>query len=328
MKHFLEVGNLSKAEFEYVLQLSSYLHETSEEPLHQKTILFCFEKPSLRTRVGTEVAINQLGGKVIHIDPIAFLGGKILHAKPIEGHDERESLKDTVLNVSQWCDAIFVRVFDHHTLLKLCQHSEIPIINALSDTHHPMQALADFLTIKQKYGEEKVPISFIGDANNVAKSLIEAGIMLGYPMGFSGPEEYGWSNEILQKFNNLCEEYEGSFTSYSSAKEAATHSRVLYADTFVSMGEEDVYDEKLKSFSDFQINESLMSLCLNDAAFMHCLPAHRGIEVTNGVMDSAQSLIYEQAKNRMVVSKGLFSFLIEKKGEIAEESIKQNEILI
>lgn len=314
MKHFLEVGNLSKAEIEYVLELSSNLNQSNEEPLLQTNVLFCFEKPSLRTKVGTEVAINQLGGRVIHIDPNAFLGGKIMHAKPIPGLDERESLKDTVINVSKWCDGIFTRVFSHQTLLTLCEHSEIPIINALSDEHHPMQALADFRTIQQKYGDEKITITFIGDANNVARSLIEMGIRLGYPMGFAGPINYSWSKKMLNHFNEFSKKYDGSFTQFSNAQEAAVASTVIYADTFISMGEEDQYDKKLLHFDGYQVNEKLMQLCSEEASFMHCLPAHRGVEVTNEVLDADNSLIYQQAKNRMVVSKGLFTFLLKEQG--------------
>lgn len=319
MKHFLEVGDLTKSEIEYVLQLSSYLDETHEDALHQTNVLFCFEKPSLRTKVGTEVAINQLGGRVIHIDPTAFIGGKILHAKPVPGHDERESLKDTVLNVSKWCDAIFTRVFSHNTLLTLCKYSEIPIVNALSNLHHPMQALADFRTIQQQYGDEKIPITFIGDANNVAQSLIEMGIMLGYPMGFAGPDLYSWKSETLKHFHALEKNFEGSFTLFENAKAAAIDSQVLYADTFISMGEEDQYNEKLHHFDAFQVNEELMKLTPEGTSFMHCLPAHRGIEVTDEVIDSENSLVYKQAENRMIVSKGLFTFIIKEKGKIKTE---------
>jgi len=311
----LEVGDLSKAEIEYVLQMSDYLHQTREDTLHQKSVLFCFEKPSLRTKVGTEVAINQLDGHVIHIDPIAFLGGKIMHAKSIAGLNERESLKDTVMKVSRWCDAIFTRVFEHTTLQELCEFSEIPVVNALSDLHHPMQALADFRTIQQKYGDKKVPITFIGDANNVARSLIEMGIILGYPMGFTGPKEYSWSDNDLNHFEQLARLHNGTFQAFEDAKSAAKNSQILYADTFVSMGEEDTYETKMESFKGFQINEELFNSTLSDSSFMHCLPAHRGEEVTNEVIDSKHSLVYEQAENRMVVSKGLFSFLIAHEGQ-------------
>ncbi len=318
MKHFLEVTHLTKSEIEHVLELSEELHQNKVNALHQKNVLFCFEKPSLRTKVGTEVAINQLDGSVIHIDPVAFLGGKIMHAKSIPDHDERESLKDTVLNVSKWCDAIFVRVFNHQTLEKLCKYSQIPIINALSDLHHPMQVLADFRTIQQVFGKERVTITFVGDANNVAKSLIEMGIMLGYSMRFSGPPSFSWSKQMQAHFSSLASAYEGSYTHYSDPKEAAIQSLVIYTDTFVSMGEEDSYENKMKHFQSYQINQSLFDRAPKDARFMHCLPAHRGVEVTNEVIDSEYSMVYEQAENRMVVSKGLFTFLIKEKGELNE----------
>jgi ornithine carbamoyltransferase len=166
MQHFLKIADFQKSELCEILELSRTLHMIHGESLRQKNILFCFEKPSLRTKVGTEVAINQLGGRVIHISPLEFLGGKIMYAKPVAGYDERESLKDTVKNVSRWCDAVFVRVFKHETLETLVRYADIPVVNALSDLHHPMQSLADFYTIQSRYGESKeLTITFVGDEN-------------------------------------------------------------------------------------------------------------------------------------------------------------------
>ncbi len=310
MKHFLEVSHLEPAELIHVLDISEQLQRTREDALHQKTILFSFEKPSLRTKVGTEVAINQLDGKVIHIDPVAFLGGKIMHAAPIPGVDEREALKDTVRNVSRWCDAIFCRVFAHQTLVTLANFSDIPIVNALSDIHHPMQALADFRSIRQHFGNEKVPITFIGDANNVARSLIEMGLMLGYPLRFCSPPKYGWDHATMSRYEEYQQIYGGSLTLFNNPKEAVTDAKVVYTDTFVSMGEESVYKHKMQAFEGYQINEELFDLAAPDAGFMHCLPAHRGVEVTDAVMDHERSWVYDQAENRMIVSKGLFTYLI------------------
>jgi len=312
MNHFLSITNLNKEQLKEVIALSKKLDSSDEDTLRHKNILFCFEKPSLRTKVGTEVAINQLGGEVIHIDPVAFLGGKVMHAKPVPGHDERESLKDTVLNVSQWCDAIFARVFDHETLQTLAEYSKIPIVNGLCDRYHPMQALADFYTIREQFGDSTEPVvTFIGDANNVAYSLIELGLTLGYPMRFSGPEHYGWNEQQQAHFQLLAEKNNGSLQIYDDPFEAAHQSDVIYTDAFVSMGEEEHYDEKIAAFEGYQVNTELFEAAHPEAGFMHCLPAHRGIEVTDEVIDHSRSWVYQQARNRMVSAKGLFTMLLE-----------------
>src|SRR5699024_5566806 len=182
MNHFLSIGDHPKELLQHILQQSAYLHKNpSIKTLDGRNILFCFEKPSLRTKVGTEVAINQLGGHVIHISPEAFLGGKVMYPNESSNDlpEERESLKDTVKNVSEWCDAIFARVYKHQTLQTLTKYSGIPVVNALCDKYHPMQALADLYTLKQKLGTDRsFVISFIGDANNVAYSLIELALIL------------------------------------------------------------------------------------------------------------------------------------------------------
>lgn len=321
MNHFLTITDLDKSQLQHVLALSHTLHQGDKDTLRHKNILFCFEKPSLRTKVGTEVAINQLGGEVIHIDPVAFLGGKVMHARPVPGHDERESLKDTVLNVSQWCDAIFARVFDHQTLQTLAEYSKIPIVNGLCDHYHPMQALADFYTIREHFGDStESVITFIGDANNVAYSLIELGLTLGYPMRFSGPEDYEWNEEELAHFHLLAEKNGGSLEIYDDPFEAAHQSHVIYTDAFVSMGEEEHYEEKIAAFEGYQVNKELFEAAHPEAGFMHCLPAHRGIEVTNEVIDHPRSWVYQQARNRMVSAKGLFTMLLEQELPVNQKS--------
>ena len=314
MQHFLAVRDFTKDELHNILELSRTIHHIHGESLRQKNILFCFEKPSLRTKVGTEVAINQLGGKVIHVSPMEFLGGKIMYAKPIEGFDERESLKDTVNNVSRWCDAIFARVYDHNTLVNLSGFSSIPVVNALSDLHHPMQALADAYTIHQHLGQlEEVNVTYIGDANNVARSLIEICLTLGANVSFSGPEKFSWTKKEVEYFAELSKSNNAHFEVFHQPEKAVKDSDVLYTDTFVSMGEEDQYQSKMGAFDGFQVNEELMSIAKPHAGFMHCLPAHRGKEVSDGVMDSSNSWVYDQAENRMIVSKGVFTHLLSKK---------------
>lgn len=306
MNHLLTIGELEPDQIQSILDLSSLLDTSDEAPLKGKNIGFVFEKPSLRTKVGTEVAINQLGGSVVHIEADLLLAnGK---AVPFTC---RESLYDAMMNVSQWCDALFARVYSHNTLEKMMEYGTIPIVNALCNNHHPMQALADMLTIQQKFGVDKpVTLSFVGDANNVAFSLIEIALLLGHSVTFAGPEEYSWSDDKLNYFKLLTVEYGGTFFATSDPFEAVKNSDVIYTDTFISMGEEHLYEEKIRHFQPYQVNEKLFSNAKTQTGFMHCLPAHRGIEVTDSVIDHKNSWIYQQAKNRMVVSKGVFTTLL------------------
>jgi len=306
MNHLLTIGELEPDQIQSILDLSTLLDTNDETPLMGKNIGFVFEKPSLRTKVGTEVAINQLGGSVVHIEADLLLAnGK---AVPFTC---RESLYDAMMNVSQWCDAIFARVYSHNTLEKMKEYGTIPIVNALCNYHHPMQALADMLTIQQKFGDQKqVTLSFVGDANNVAFSLIEIALILGHNITFAGPLQYSWSNEKLSYFKLLTVEYGGTFFATSDPIEAVKNSDVIYTDTFISMGEEHLYEEKIRHFQPYQVNEKLFSHAKSETGFMHCLPAHRGIEVTDSVIDHKNSWVYQQAKNRMIVSKGVFTTLL------------------
>lgn len=310
MNHLLTIGSLEPSQIQSILDLSAELEKTPVPVLQGKNIAFVFEKPSLRTKVGTEAAINHLGGSVIEIDPDLIFSSSM--AVPFTS---RESLKDAMMNVSQWCDAIFARVHSHNTLRKLAEYGTIPIINALCDQHHPMQALADLHTIQQKFGKEsKLNITYIGDANNVAFSLIEIGLKFGHSMKFSGPSEYSWKEDQLGYFSLLAIEHGGTFSQTTDPFKAVYDSDVVYTDTFISMGEEHLYDEKIKYFQPYQVNEKLFSQAKSSAGFMHCLPAHRGVEVTDNVIDHPNSWVYRQAKNRMIVSKGVFAMLLAGEG--------------
>ncbi|MEX2573452.1 MAG: ornithine carbamoyltransferase [Balneolaceae bacterium] len=306
MNHFLKIGDYEPDELQDMLTLSRELQNEFKPALKHKNILFAFEKPSLRTKVGTEVAVNHLDGRVIHVDADILFGSGV---DPVFGC--RETMTDTMKNVAQWCDAIFARVFSHETLQAMAAESEIPIINALCDRHHPMQAMADLFTIQEQFGEDRrVTIAFVGDSNNVAYSLIEIGLKFGHDVRFAGPEKYYWKNGHLAYFGKLAKKYGGSFFHTADPREAVKDADVIYTDTFVSMGEEDQMDEKIRHFERYQVNGAIQSEAKPGVGFMHCLPAHRGMEVTEEVIDHPDSWIYRQAKNRMVVSKGVFATLI------------------
>ncbi|MEX1010731.1 MAG: ornithine carbamoyltransferase [Balneolaceae bacterium] len=306
MEHFLTIDDFDPGLLRQMLEQSHALQESPEPVLKSKNVLFVFEKPSLRTRTGTEVAINHLGGNVLHVEPGIMLGTKI-HL----GFGLRETLGDTMQNVSQWCDAVFARVFRHDTLLRMGEYSDIPIVNALCDQHHPMQAMADIYTIREEFGPDRpVTVTFVGDANNVARSLIEIGLKFGYEMRFSGPEAFSWGEERTNRFHELATLHGGSFFQTHQPEEAVKGADVVYTDTFISMGEEEEMDEKMRHFEIYRVDKELFSHAGESAIFMHCLPAHRGVEVTDEVIDHPRSRVYRQAKNRMIVSKGIFATLL------------------
>jgi len=297
MKNLLKITDLNKKQIQEILDLSVKLNQKPSNILKNKNILFAFEKPSLRTRASAEVAINHLGGNVIFVEPEIFF-------------NKREGLIDTVQNVNQWCDAIFARVFSHDTLEKINNFSTIPIVNALCDKHHPMQALADLLTIQKKFGKnKKIICAYIGDANNVAFSLLEVMLKFGHVAHFAGPKKYFFNKEQIKYFENLAKENKTKIIFSNNPIEIVKNANVVYTDTFVSMGEESIYKQKIKHFKDYKINKKLFSHTNKNAGFMHCLPAYRGIEVTEDVIDGPNSWIYAQAKNRMVVTKGVFAKL-------------------
>lgn len=311
MHHLLQITNLTPFQIQTILEQSLILHQSSHQPLKGKTVLFAFEKPSLRTKVGTEVALSHLGAHVVHVEAKSFFEGNIVHAKEGEALTGREALKDTVQNVNQWCDAIFSRVFAHSTLENLTHYATIPVINALSEHHHPLQALADMLTLQQHFGDtEKITLAFVGDANNVAFSLFEVLLMLGHNALWAGPEAYGFPEAKRLHLQALASQYGGTITFTHDPNEAVHDVDVIYTDTFVSMGEEDLYEEKIKHFAPYQVNADLMAKAKPHTGFMHCLPAHRGVEVTDEVIDSPQSWVLQQAKNRMITSKGVFAHLL------------------
>jgi len=306
MSHFLTISDYEPEQIQFLLDYSTELHQMPGGELTGKNIAFVFEKPSLRTKVGTEAAINHLGGNVIHIDAdILLSSGKAIP------FTSRESLKDAMKNVSLWCDALFARVYSHQTLKNMAEYSSIPIINALCDKHHPMQALADLYTLQQNFGINKeLKVAFTGDSNNVAFSLTEILLKFGHTVHFSGPEIYSWSDDQLRYFALLSVQYNGTFTVFDDPAEAVSHTDAVYTDTFISMGEEHLYDEKIKHFKPYQVNMELFSKANPNAGFMHCLPAHRGVEVTDEVIDHERSWVYQQAENRMIVSKGVFAGLL------------------
>lgn len=260
--------------------------------LEEKTLAMIFEKPSTRTRVSFETAMTQLGGHAIYLSPHDMQMGR------------GETVADTARVLSGMVDAILYRAFDHKNVLELAKYSKVSVINGLDDVEHPTQIIADYMTIKEfKNDFAGLKISYIGDGNNTANSLMLGGAILGVDFNIATPKGYEPSADFVRKARSIASRHGGSVTVTNDPKKAARDADVIYTDVWISMGQESERDKKEKAFSSFQINEKLVQLAKDDFIFMHCLPAHRGLEVTDGVLDSENSVIFQEAENRLHAEK-------------------------
>jgi ornithine carbamoyltransferase len=264
-------------------------------PLRGRTLAMVFQKPSNRTRVSFEVGMYQLGGHALHLLPQEIQMGK------------RETPSDTGRVLARYIDAIMVRTFDHEEVEELAAAAEVPVINGLTDAHHPCQALADLLTVREEFGRlEGVRISYIGDGNNVAHSLAIGCALTGASLTIAHPEGHGPDPGVLELAGSL-----GAAPALTEdPHEAVSGARVVYTDVWASMGQEDEAGERKKRFTPYQVNEELMGFAANDAIFLHCLPAHRGEEVTAEVIDGPKSRVLDQAENRLHAQKALLYLLL------------------
>ncbi|MEC9374306.1 MAG: ornithine carbamoyltransferase [Planctomycetota bacterium] len=267
------------------------------DALSCKTITLLFEKPSLRTRVSFEVGAAKLGGTAIYLDHAASRIG------------ERETIADYARNLSLWTDAIVARTFSHQTIEELALHASIPVINGLSELHHPCQALADFFTMKENFGDlAGLKVAYIGDGNNVCNSLIVMGALLGVhltvicPVGFD-PDKMAIAEAL--KIGRRT----GADLMITDEIEAVHERHVVYTDTWVSMGQADA-ERRHATFQPYQVNKAVLEMAADDAIFMHCLPAHRGAEVSADVIDSPASAVLQQAENRMHMQNALLIKLL------------------
>ena len=255
-----------------------------------------FEKPSLRTRLTFELAIKQLGGDaVVSIGPIG----------------DREPLKDVARNLDRWTNAIVARTFTQDTIEQLAYWSSVPVINALSDMYHPCQALADMQTVREKFGRwEGVKLAFVGDGNNVAHSLMLCAARLGMDFAVATPQGYEANPSVIEKTQELAADSGVKLTYTHSAEEAVAGAHVVYTDVWASMGQETEAEDRKRIFAPYQVNEALMACARPDAVFMHCLPAKRGQETTDGVVESPQSVVFDQAENRLHAQKALLLMML------------------
>ena len=298
-KDLLTLLDLSSKETENILKRAAELKsgkDVSSCPLIGKSIGLMFDKTSTRTRISFQTGIYQLGAQAIYINTKDLQLGR------------GESIEDTAKVLARYLHGIVIRTYSQNTIEKLAGNASIPVINGLTDLHHPCQALADMLTIKEKKGRLKgVRLAYIGDGNNVVNSLLEAALLTGIDLVFACPKGYEPDKKIYEMVLS-----EGAKVEIKTDPgEAARDADVLYTDVWISMGQEREIERRKRTFKRYQVNRDILSLAKPDAIVMHCLPAHRGEEITDDVMDSPQSVVIDQAENRLHAQKALLEMLIK-----------------
>jgi len=299
IKNYLSSSDLSKEQILYIFDLAqAFKCGKAKYSLENKVLGLIFNKASTRTRVSFQVAMTRLGGTTIDLNPNTSQIGR------------GELIKDTARVMSRYCDALAIRSFNQNDLKEYTNWSSIPVINALTDLEHPCQALADFLTIKEEFGNfENLILTFVGDGNNVANSLILCGVILGIEIRIACPKGYEPDKTILNKANEIDPDNKIIIT--DDPDKAAFNANILYTDVWSSMGEEDEKINKDKKFVGFSINDNLLQKAKKDAIVLHCLPAYRGKEITDKVIDSRNSRIFDQAENRLHVQQALLATMLK-----------------
>jgi ornithine carbamoyltransferase len=295
-RSFISMFDLNKKEISEIFELATKIKESQKKGikhkfLADKTLAMVFEKPSLRTRVTFEAGMSQLGGHAIYLAPADIQLGK------------RESVSDVAKNLSRWVDIIMARVFAHKTVEELAKNATIPVINGLSDLEHPCQIMADLFTVMEKKGTLKnVSIAYIGDGNNVCNSFVAAATILGFSLTVATPQGYEPERSYMSRAKNV--------TVIHDPVEAVANADIIYTDVWTSMGQEKESAERKKKFARFQLNAELLEKAKKDHLIMHCLPAHRGEEITDAIIDGPHSIVLDEAENRLHIQKSIMVWLI------------------
>jgi acetylornithine/N-succinyldiaminopimelate aminotransferase len=282
----LSIDDLSDQQLEELLDLAGYLKQRRKlapsviSPIEGRSVALVFEKPSLRTRVSFETAIRELGGHPIYLSKNDIAMG------------QREPIRDVASNLGRWTSMIVARLYWHRHIIELAEHADVPVINALTEMEHPCQALADMLTVRESFGQDRVKITYVGDGNNVARSLAKLATRLGYPFTICGPENFR-----LEEMPGLRQT--------TDLEEGLDGAHAVYTDVWISMGDEHEQEHRLKVFEGYQVDDRVMAMAEKDAIFLHCLPARRGFEVSESVIDGPQSRVVDQAENRLHAQKAL-----------------------
>ncbi len=307
VKHLLSMQDLSPKEIEAILDKAAELKEKlrkgePHELLHGKTLGMIFEKPSLRTRVTFEAGMTQLGGHAVYLAPADIQLGK------------RESVPDVARNLSRWVDAVMARLFKHDIIVGFARYSSVPVINGLTDLHHPCQTLGDLLTIQEHKGKLRgLKLAWVGDGNNVCNSLLLGCTLVGMNISAACPRGYEPPADIVEQARKNAVKSGAKVEIVNDPKKAVKGADIVYNDVFVSMGQEKERKKRMKDFKGYQVNSGLMKLAKKDANYMHCLPAHRGEEVSSDVIDGPQSVVVDQAENRLHAQKAVLVSLLAHK---------------
>jgi len=308
-RDLVSIHDLAPAEILSLFNLTAMLKLRPAEfrsVLAGKQMVMFFEKPSLRTRLTFEAGMDSLGGSTFFVDQTASR----LNA--------RESLYDIAHNLERWIDIIVLRTFSHAVVEEMATYAGVPVINALSELEHPCQALADFFTLQEHFGDlKKLHFAYVGDGNNMAHSLLLAGASVGAKVSIATPERYGLNPVIVTMAKAIAEETKASLRIMTDARKAVTGADAVYTDAWASMGHESEAEERAAIFAPYQVNGALMQLAKPHARFMHCLPAHRGSEVTDQVIDSLNSVVFDQAENRLHIQKAILVFLLGAAGRFS-----------
>lgn len=305
MKHFLDIADHGPEELQDLLDLAVRLkmeHRSGGNPplFRGKSLAMVFQKPSLRTRVSFEMAMQHMGGHALYLSPFEIGLGK------------RESIPDIARVLAGYVDVVMARVFDHAHVLGLAEWAGIPVINGLSDYSHPCQAMADALTIQENFGRLKgLTISYVGDGNNVSVSLMQIASKLGAHFTSANPPGYGMDEETIDEAQGFADRSGGSIRLVHDPHEAASGADVIYTDTWTSMGQEEEAEQRRAVFPPYQVNRELLSSAKKETIVLHCLPAHRGEEITDEVADGAHSRIFQQAENRLHAQKAILARLLQ-----------------
>lgn len=303
-QHYLSITDLNPRTAQIVLQLAHAMKRATHEGqelfrfTRPTALALIFEKPSLRTRVTLEVGLYQMGAHGVYLTQSDIQMGK------------REAVMDIARNLGRWVQGVIARVFLHTALEELARFSEVPVINALSDREHPCQALADLMTIQERKGTEPLTLAWIGDGNNVCHSFTLLSALLGHRVRIATPAGYAPLEPIVQQAQAFAAQSGGAVELLHDPHAAVADADVVYTDVWVSMGFETEREARMRKFMPYQVNEELLSLAKRDAIVLHCLPARRGEEITDAVLDGAQSAVWDQAENRLHTQKALIALML------------------
>ncbi len=304
-KDFLSLKEMEPQDFEILFRLADKMKKKPAQFLNKlkgKTLALLFQKPSVRTRVSFQVGMSQLGGSSVYMDPQEMPLG------------ERESIKDVARVFSRYCDIVVARTYAHGLVEEFAKHSTVPVVNGLSDSYHPCQTVADLFTIREKFGDlKKINIAYIGDGNNVLNSLLYGVAKTGANLSVANPRGYEPNEEILRDIKLISKDTGAKIAVSNNPFTAIKNAHVIYTDVWVSMGQEKQREQRLRDFQPFQVNAAIVNKAPKDAVFMHCLPAHRGEEITDDVIEHPRSAIFDQAENRLHTQKALLYLLLTRK---------------